>query len=119
MTIGLHWRLHATTLAEMVLNDLTLTDVIQVVHWECFATDSDTGQVARIYGAEAVPPPTGAADFIDLSDLTGLPEQERRDTVLAWAESVRPGMVAAVEAATVAKLEACLAEPVRGTVSIL
>jgi len=113
------WKLKATTQAEMIVGGVTLKNVVLSVHWRCFATDSATGASLSIYGEQPVPAPETPEGFIDVSVLAGMKEQERRDTVLGWAEAIAPGFVAETEAQVIAALEAELAEPPKATLPIL
>ena len=120
MTPEIQWNLSVDALAEWTAEDGTAyQNVVETVHWRCTVKDTDTGESVTIYSNVAVPKPTGAEDFIDLSVLQGQTEAERRAIVLGWAEAVKPGFVGANEQAVADKLQAKLSEPKRNTVSIL
>lgn len=120
MTTTTAWTLSADVLADYTAEDGTaFTNVIETVHWRLSATNDASGETVGIYGSQSVPKPTDAASFIDLSVLQGMTDEEKRSTILGWAEAVEPGFVADKEAAVTAALQAKLSEPVRQTVSIM
>jgi hypothetical protein len=111
MAIETHWKLSADIQAEMTTDAGVLKNVVTTVHWRVFATDGVSGESLSIYGSVAVPPPTSAASYIDLSTLQGKTADEKRATVLGWAEAIQPGFVAEKEAQAVRALERKLAAP--------
>lgn len=113
-----HWKLKADIIPQHVAADGTVfSNVVQTVHWQCFAT-SGSAQ-ARAYGSVVLAMPENPASYIDLNDLTGADEAARRATVLGWAEMVWPGFVTATAARVAAKLTAEMAEPTIQTQTIL
>jgi len=120
MTTTTNWTLSADVLADYTAEDGTsFINVIETVHWRVTATDDTSGESVTIYGTQGIPKPTDASTFIDLSVLQGMTDEEKRTTILGWAEAVEPGFVEEKEAAVVSKLQAKLAEPVRQSVSII
>lgn len=115
----LTWELTADTQTSMEVGGVTFDDVVTNVHWRLYAEDPATGEFARDYGSQHVPPPTSAEDFIDISTLTGMSDTDKRATVLGWAEAVAPGFVAEKEAKVAAMLAEQQAAPATGSVDIL
>jgi hypothetical protein len=120
MTTTTNWTLNADVLAEYSAEDGTqFQQVIETVHWRLTATDDASGESVGIYGSQSVPKPTDATTYIDLSVLQNMTDEEKRTTILGWAEVVEPGFVADKEASVAQKLQAKLDEPVRQSVSIM
>ncbi|MCA0871222.1 hypothetical protein LCL97_10310 [Seohaeicola saemankumensis] len=107
------WKLNATVLPEVN----GFADVVQVVHWECFASEGDT--LARLYGAVDLPPPTDPETYVDLSAIQEASGESRRAIILGWAEQLQPGFVAATEAAAMARLQERLAQSAPAQVTLL
>jgi len=120
MTTTTNWNLSADVLAEYTAEDGTqFQQVLETVHWRVTATDDATDTSTTIYGSQSIPKPTDASSFIDLSVLLDMTEDEKRTTVLGWAELIVPGFVQEKEQAVAQKLQAKLDEPVRSSVSVL
>jgi len=120
MTMTTEWNLSAEALAEYTAEDgAVFQQVLETVHWRVTATDDATGESTTIYGSQGIPKPTDASTYIDLSVLLEMPDEEKRQTVLGWAELITPGLVAEKEQAVKDKLQAKLDEPVRSSVGIL
>lgn len=104
-----YWKLNATVLAEAN----GFTDVVNAVHWECFARETEgenTGEV-RLYGAIDLPLPVAADSYIDLSAIRGADEDQRRAIILGWASMLQPGFVESTEAVALQRLQAQSASP--------
>lgn len=119
MTIETTWKLSADIQDEMTTEGGTFQNVVTNVHWRCIATDSVSGEELAHYGSKAVPAPTDASSYIDLSALQSLSDEQKRATVLGWAEAIEPGFVEGIEARVTAALEAKMAAPVITAADIL
>jgi len=120
MTTTTNWTLSADVLADYTAEDGTsFINVIETVHWRVTATDDTSGESVTIYGTQGIPKPTDASTFIDLSVLQGMTDEEKRTTILGWAELIAPSFVEENEQAVAQKLQSKLAEPVRSSVSVL
>jgi len=120
MTTNINWTLSADVLAEYTAEDGTqFQQVLETVHWRVTATDDATDTSVTIYGSQAIPKPTTQEGYIDLSVFQDMPEDERKATVLGWAELIAPGFVEEKEQAVTDRLQAKLDEPVRSSVSVL
>lgn len=87
------WSVKAVT-EDYTSEDGTLfPDTVKEVYWLLEAVDNATGAKVQIEGREVLPPPTDPETFIDLSVLLDKTEEERRGTVLGWAEMIAPGFV--------------------------
>jgi len=120
MTTTINWTLSADVLAEYTAEDGTqFQQVLETVHWRVTATDDATDTSTTIYGSQAIPKPSTQDGYIDLSVLLDMPEEEKRTTVLGWAELIAPGFVEEKEQSVKNKLQAKLDEPERSSVSVL
>ena len=119
MTYDLTWSLRAEIQASLSIPVGTFENVVRAVHWSLTCQDSETGKSVRIYGLQKVPSPTSAANYIDLSEIQGLSEDDRRAIILAWAEMVEPGFVAQVEANAALTLGGMLQAPAHSTVTLI
>jgi len=89
------------------------SDVITRVHWSAVGR-SENG-VARLSGHEDLDPPNEST-YIDVSELVSMSHDDRRATVIGWAERLRPGFLADITA----QLETKLNEPTAtGSVVVL
>lgn len=120
MTTSINWNLSADVLAEYTTEDGTqFQHVIETVHWRVTATDETSGESVGIYGSKSMPKPTDATTYTDLSVLQSMSDEDKRMTILGWAEAVAPGFIEEKEQAVADKLQAKLDEPVRQSVSIM
>jgi len=120
MTTNINWSLSADVLAEYTAEDGTqFQQVLETVHWRVTATDDATDTSVTIYGSQSIPKPTTQEGYIELSVLLDMTEDEKRQTVLGWAELIAPSFVEENEQAVAQKLQSKLAEPVRSSVSVL
>ncbi|KZX95919.1 MULTISPECIES: DUF7936 family protein [unclassified Sulfitobacter] len=113
------WNLTADTQASMTVGTTTFENVITNIHWRVTATDPASEEAVTIYGSKNVPAPTDAASYIDLADLQAMATEERRLTVIGWAEAIDPGFIDTHVTAVTDALADKLAEPETGVVSIL
>lgn len=97
--------------------EVTFTKVVRVVYWTCVAFEGD--ETETLTGAVEVPVPTSLANYIPLDDLAAMDEGPRRVAVLAWAEIINPGFVAATEARAEALLLARQSQTALTQVDIL
>lgn len=118
MTITTYWKLKADVDDQYIDADGNeYANVLREVHWRCFASDGESEM--SVYGSKSLPLPTNPKTYIDLSMITDQPDEQRRATILGWAEMVDPGFVEATEAKVTAALEAKLSAPVIETIQIL
>lgn len=120
MTITTQWQIQAEVLSEYTSPDgVVFTYVIETVHWRVTATDDVSGATETIFGAQPVAMPTDPSSFVDLSVLQGLTAEEKRLTVMGWAEAIEPGFIADKDEKVTALLVATLEAPQRVSANIL
>lgn len=117
MAVTITWNIRANLIPTMTVGPDTFTDVVHTVHWRCTAEES--GDEAAVYGTVILDLPTSIETYIDLTELTGKTEIERRAIVLGWAEIVRPGFVAVQAARATAMLAQMIEEQVSPTLVVL
>ncbi len=113
------WSLTADTQKTVKVGQSVLENVITNVHWRVTATDPETEASATLYGSKSLPLPDDPENFIDLESLQELDAEQRRLTVIGWAEAMDPGFVDGQTENVLAALAGKLAEPETGVVSIL
>lgn len=118
MTIETYWKLKADVDAQHIdENGNEYANVLRIVRWRCFAHDGENE--ISVYGSKNLPLPTNPETYIDLTEITGKSEDERRAIILGWAEMIDPGFVAEKEALAINQLKSKVEAPQSQTLTIL
>ena len=113
------WQISADTQATMEVGNLVFKDVITTVHWRVTATDEATGESATVYGSKALSAPKDVDSYIDVSALRAMEPEQRKATVIGWAEAIDPGYLYEQDAKAREILASKLSAPAVSNIAII
>lgn len=106
---------------DLVQNEqgLFFEDVIREVNWRCTIKDTETNSTRSMVGTVLLPIPESQENYIDLSTIINMESDEKRSTVIGWAELIQPGFIANTQQTLTNQLQNEIDKPKKRKINLL